>query len=212
MTNDAIKATRRVRKPKRRKFYDMGPNFRLGGPPGYEIENENTLSKGLGLLCAPPGRRGFPDYPEPPRVVLDKKLGRSPRDLEQCHEYWLISDRMKAVLQAVDPEAFAFVRCEVRFADGKEGPAYWLCDVMRILDAVDEVASRLTINIDQTRGQKVYSLRGGASLVFKEDVVAPAHIFRMAHLEPVIFCDQHLKNACKAAGLKGITFKDAANL
>jgi len=103
------------------------------------------------------------------------------------------------------------VKCEVRFRNGTAGPAYWLCDVIRVLDAVDEAASRVKIKYDPIYGIKSYSLAGGASLIFKEDVVGSAHVFRVFHLKPAIICDQQLKDACKGAGLKGITFKDAAN-
>jgi hypothetical protein len=209
MSDQAAKATKRVPKPKARKFYKMGPDFTRGGAPGYVIENKSTLLMGRRVLGPEPGQQGFPNYPEPPRVLFDKKLGRPPRDLELCSEYWLISDRMKTVLEAVDPAGVAFVRCEVRLRGGELGPLYWLCDVVRILDAVDEMASRLRIYDKQ--GRKTYSLVGGASLVFKEDVVGPAHVFRMAYMEPAVICDQLLKDSCKAAGLKGITFSDAAN-
>jgi hypothetical protein len=209
MPDQAVKATKRVRKSKARKFFVMDRDYRASRAPGYRIENKTKLLLGRRTLGPDPGRRGFPNYPEAPRVLFDKKLGRSPRDLEECSDYWLISDRMKAVLEATDAEAFAFVKCEVRLRNGERGPAYWLCDVVRVLDAVDEAASRLKI-YDEA-GDKTYSLMGGANLVFKVDVVGPAHVFRMAHLEPAVICDQQLKDACRAAGVRGITFRDAAN-
>jgi hypothetical protein len=187
----------------------MGPDFTRGGAPGYLIENKPTLLMGRRVLMPEPGQQGFPNYPEPPRVLFDKKLGRPPRDLEECSGYWLISDRLKTVLETVDPAGVAFVRCEVRLRGGEPGPTYWLCDVVRVLDAVDEMASRLRIYDEQ--GRKKYSLVGGASLVFKEDVVGSAHVFRITHAKSLVICDQHLKDSCKAAGLKGIKFRDAAH-
>jgi hypothetical protein len=209
MSDQVATATKRVPKPKARKFYKMDPDFGLGGAPGFRIENKPNLLLGRRILGPEPGQRGFPKYPEPPRLLFDKKLGRPPRDLELCSEYWLISDRMKTVLEAVDQAGFAFARCEVRLRGGEPGPAYWLCDVVRVLDAVNEMASRLRIYDEQ--GHKTYSLVGGASLIFKEDVIGSAHIFRIAHAKSVVICDQHLKDSCKAAGLKGISFRDVAN-
>src|SRR5262249_2554466 len=55
-----------------------------------------------------------------------------------------------------------------------------------------------------------YSFSGSVSLVFREDVVGDAHIFRLAFQQPEVVCDQVLTDACKTADLKGITFKDAA--
>jgi hypothetical protein len=210
MSRDSFSSHNRKRKPKSRKFFKMGPDVRSRRRAGYRLKNRMTLTQGRSDLGPPIGRRGFRDYPEPPRLVFDHKLGRVPRDLEQCSAYWLISDRMKTVLKSVDPQGFAFVRCEVHLRDGRPGPRYWLCDVVRILDAIDETASRLRIYDE--KGDKTYNLMGGANLVFKQDIVARAHVFRMAHLEPSVICDQDLKDACKSAGLKGISFRDAANL
>jgi hypothetical protein len=146
--------------------------------------------------------------PEPPRFLFDKELGHFPRDLEQCSSFWLISDRMKMVLETVDPDGFAFLRCEVWLPDGEPGPVSWLCDVLRILDAVDEAASRAKVKYLPQYNAKIYQLAGGASLVFREDVVGAAHLFRLAHLKPSVFCDQQIKGARKAAGLKGVSFKE----
>ena len=69
-----------------------------------------------------------------------------PRELEQYSGFWLVSERMKDVLEDVDPGVCAFVRCELILAGGNKGPAYRLCDVQRILDALDEVQSHVRVN------------------------------------------------------------------
>jgi hypothetical protein len=160
----------------------------------------------------------FPNYPEPPLFLFDRKLGRIPRDLELFNAYSLVSDRMKVVFQAIDPDAFAFVRCELTVPRGKyDGPDYWLCDVVRVLDALDEAESRLKI---ERRGEpdypyaseKHYSIAGASELAFRKDVIGNAHVFRMAHGEGIVICDDVLKEACRTAGLKGIKFRDALKL
>src|SRR5262245_46613842 len=169
----------------RRKFYEIGPDFRAGGRPGFVLENIDTLAPSVGVLGPPAAGRGFPEYPEPPRFVFDRKLGRLPRDLELYHHYWLVSDRTKAVFQAVDRSGFLFIRCDVKLPQGNyEGPDYWLCDDIRVIDAVDEEKSRIAIGIGQDPkhldfGQKYYSLLGvgGAKLVFRDDVIGDAHVF-----------------------------------
>jgi hypothetical protein len=206
MANPA--ALKRGRQPKTRKFYKMEMDLRVRGRAGYRLENEDVLLHGQRLLSPPTGQRGFPDYPEPPRFLFDKELGHFPRDLELCHSFWLISHRMKTVLETVDPEDLALLGCEVRLPDGEPGPVSWLCDVLRVLDAVDEAASRLQIKYLPQYNAKTYQLAGGANLVFKEDVVGAAHIFRLAHLSPAVFCDQQIKDACQAASLKGVLFKE----
>jgi hypothetical protein len=211
MTADEMGDTsKRARKPKARKFYVIGPSLRAGGASGYEIENEGKLLEGRLALGPPPGRRGFPDYPEPPRLRIDKKLGsRPPGDLQVYGEYWLISDAMKTMLETCDPDACAFVKCDVQPAEAAPGSGFWLCDVVRVLDALEESASK--VEIGHEADGKRYSFVGRTSLIFKEDVIARARIFRMAHMEPTIICDQQLKDACKTAGLKGIQFRDASD-
>jgi hypothetical protein len=135
--------------------------------------------------------------------------------LELYYDYWLVSDRTKSVFEAIDPAGFAFVACEVRVhPDDYDGPGYWLCDVVRVLDALDETQSSLKISRRDEAdypysGEKHYSLAGGVELIFREDTIGEAHVFRMAYSGAVI-CDQLLKDAWKVAQIKGIKFKDAS--
>lgn len=117
---------------------------------------------------------------------------------------------MKTVLEEIDPEGVVFTRCETRLRDGTEGPIYWLCDVLRVLDAVDEEKSRVRVEIDPRYNSKIYDLAGGANLVFKEDIVGPAHVFRMRYLQSKVVCDHTFRDAYKNAGLRGLSFKDAS--
>nr|WP_258719550.1 MULTISPECIES: DUF1629 domain-containing protein [unclassified Bradyrhizobium] len=196
---------RRRGKAKARRFYVVGL-ARFQTAPGWEMENLAVLAGGRQVLIPPPGR-GFVPFPEPPRLVIDKSLGRAPTDWELFHDYHLVSDRMKSLLEVLDMEGVRFVRCETRYRDGRAAPTYWLCDVVRVLDAVDEAKSVLEIEYP-TPGRKVYNLRGRSSLVFKEDSVGAAHIFRLLFY-PTIVCDQVAKDACKEAGMRGIGFTDA---
>ena len=217
MSDEKPEPIKRSRTIKRR-FYQTGPNYRLGGRPGFAMENADVLAPDTGVLEPPPGR-GFPNYPEPPRFLFDKKIGVAPKDIELFHHYWLISDRMKTVFEVVDPTGFAFVACDIRVPQGHyTGPQYWLCDVVRVLDAVDETRSRLNIGIVddpiyRNYGLKYYNfLIKGAKLVFREDAVGSAHVFRLAHKDATVIADQALKDACKTAGVAGILFRDASKL
>src|SRR5262249_39108536 len=126
------------RKPKARKFYII--SYSLAHKlADFEVENLEVLRGGALALDPPEGRRGFPVYPEKPRVVIGKrKSGPPPSDMELYHSYWLISDRLKSLFEAVDPPAFAFQACDVKLRDGSPGPVYWLCDVVRVLEAFGE--------------------------------------------------------------------------
>ncbi len=194
---------KRLRKPKAKKFYRVGFDFRFHTAPGLRMENIGGRT-----LMSPPGERSFPPLSEPPRLLIDRSLGRAPADWELFHDFWLVSHRMKGVLEAVDREGVAFLKCESRSLGRNAAPDYWLCDVIRVLDAIDEEKSRGEILDDGTENRH-YNGMGRLSLVFKEEVVGSAHIFRPRFWGNII-CDQVMKDACKAAGMRGIRFRDAA--
>ena len=146
-----------------------------------------------------------------PLLVFDKKFGRRVRDVERREGFWLVSDRAKSVFESIDPDAFAFLRCEVRLRDGSEGPRYWLCDVLPVLDAVDESSSVVTI-AHWENGDKYYDFMKPTSLKFNEKVVGEHRIFRLAFLKGRIICDEAFKRGCKNAGLTGLMFRDAIDL
>ena len=196
-------------KQRKRKFYEIEFGYRNGGARGFYVEDTGAFHVDLGHLS---------DLVEPPCITFDKSRGRLPRDFERWYGFWLISDRAKVVFESLDPEAFTFVPCDVRVPKGVwEGPRYWFCDVLRVLDALDEDRSRLRIGIRNDSnyrdfGQKFYEFFGGAELIFREELVGDAHVFRMAYYKQCIICDQEMKNACKAAGLRGFLFEEASNL
>ena len=196
----------RRRKAKAHKFYVVGLDFRFQTAPGLDMENLAAIA-GERKILIPPKERGFVSFPEPPRLVIDKSLGRAPTDWELFHDYWLASDRMKTLLETLDPEGLRFVECDTRYPDGSPAPTYWLCDVVRVLDAVDEANSVIEIEY-LAPDRKVYRFRRRSCLLFKEETVGKAHIFRLCFY-PMIVCDQVVKDACKQAGIRGIGFTDA---
>jgi hypothetical protein len=126
---------------KRPKFYlvDGKPGKKASG---HELLNREKLFQGHPKTLPPPlGRRGFREYPESPVFLADARLGPIDRDFEVYSGFWFISDRMKVVLEGVDPKAFAFLKCKVQLRDGTDGSPHWLCDVVRMLDALDEQES-----------------------------------------------------------------------
>jgi hypothetical protein len=191
------------------KYFSIGPNFR-GGRAGFVIQNLSKLPLNGNVLEPKRGTRGFPEYPEPPLLCLHRKLGRPLRDIELYHAYWLISASAKAVFTSLDPEGFAFLKCNV-FTELGPGPEYWLCDIIRVLDAVDDENSSVKITHDSLG--KWYSFVGRENLIFQHEVVGLAHIFRLSyHTLSAIFCDRRMKEACKSADLKGLRFGDATGL
>lgn len=193
------------RKPKAPKLYSVEPDFRIRTPPGLQMENFAALGAGR-VLLSPRDKRSFPPLAETPRLLIDKSLGRPPVDWEQFDDFWLVSDRMKSVLEAVDRDGVAFLRCETRSLSGG-APVYWLGDIVRELDVIDEEKSCVEILYDGT-DFRIYDPMAMSSFVFKEEAIGSAHIFRPRFL-PRIICDQAMKDACKAAGMRGISFGNA---
>ena len=166
------------------------------------------ITPGLIIFAPPPEKGyGFATLPKKPQLVHDRRLGKMPRDLEGLSGYLLVSERLKQLFEVVDPAGFEFVECDFKMADGSTGPRYYLADVVRVLDALNEEASRLRIRFEPS-GRKVYSFAGGAKLVFRDDIAGSTHIFRTPY-SLVIFCDDVLKAACKKASITGTWFIDA---
>ena len=156
------------------------------------------------MILRPPGG-GFPVLSETPRLVYVPDKGDPPQDLEGgISGYWMVSERLHRLLAQVDPDGFAFVHADYRLSDGTKGPSYYLCDVVREIDALDEDASKLTIEeSDEYPAGKLYDLTGGSSLTFRKDAVGEAHVFRTPYSGRLVFCDRPLRDAIVAAGMGG---------
>jgi hypothetical protein len=142
----------------------------------------------------------LPEFAETPRFFIDRKLGR-PRDLESADGVFLVSPAMNAVLEAIDPDA-----CEGdlwRTRTGNMAMGHYA----RFSRAVDETASvELTIKRDPPDYLPLYDVNSSTKLRFIPEVIGNAHLFHIAEMARYVFCDEIVKDACKAAGLKDILF------
>lgn len=71
--------------------------------------------------------------------------------------------------------------------------------------------TRLDHNGQTGEYEKFYSLVGGASLVFKQDVVRGAHIFRQDRMGAPPICDRAMFEALSAANFSGVRLRDVAD-
>lgn len=205
-------------KPKKGAFFHLMPDARRRGKGhGVIFENEKALLTPPRLILQPDDG-GFPPLRETPRLIHDPKKGAPPQDLEGGFSgYWLVSERLRNVMESVDADAFVFADVDYRLADGSKGPTVFLCDVIRTLDALDEEASELDIKVsDDYEAGKYYSMAGGSRLAFKHDVLGDAHVF-MLPFHGGVFCDRVFKDAVKTAGIggrgrsEGLWFYDVVN-
>lgn len=210
--------TTMTNQPKAGDFFILQPDARRGGKGhGVVFENEKALLTPPRLILRPK-TRGFPPLKEVPRLVYEPSEGVPPQDLEGgLSGYWLVSDRLRQVMEAVDPVAFAFAETDYCLADGSKGPVYFLCDVVRTVDALDEEASQLNIVLsDDYESGKYYDLTGDVRLAFKRDVLGSAHVFRLP-FNGFVYCDRTFKDAVEAAGIvtpnesNGLWFDDVVN-
>lgn len=204
--------------PKKGEFFQLQPDATRGGKGhGVIFENEQELLTPPRLILQPK-TGGFPPLRETPRLVYNPREGVLPEDLEGgMSGYWLVSERLRQVMEAVDPEAFVFAKTDYRLADGSKGPTYFLCDVVRTVDALDEDASTLDLVIsDEFEEGKYYGLTGEVRLAFKRDVLGSAHVFRLP-FHGGVFCDRIFKDAVEDAGIltaeksNGLWFYDVVN-
>lgn len=203
--------------PKRGEFFELRPDARRRGK-GHGVVFENESLKTPPAFLLRPDSGGFPPLREIPRLVYKPSEGWPPGDLEAgMSGYWLVSARLRGVMEDVDAGAFVFMETDYRLADGAMGEPHFLCDVVRTIDALDEQASQLKIIVsDDYEEGKYYGLTGDVRLVFKQDVVAGAHVFRLPFYEGV-FCDRAFKEAVEAAGLveqgasNGLWFHDVVS-
>lgn len=198
------------------KFFLIDAGFMGNGRvPGIEIANEGKLVEpGMNVVSRP---NGMPDqYPERPHLVHVPEKGGMPRDLEEFAGIWIVSEPLKQLFEEMDAEAFAFVACDFSLADGSTGRPYYLGNVLRTIDALDETSSRVRIKLDHNyqtgEDEKLYSLVGGASLLFKPDVVGDAHIFRQDRMGAPPICDRAMFDALSAANYSGVRLRDAADI
>lgn len=111
------------------------------------FENEDALLATPRLILLPKAG-GFPPLRETPRLVYRERQGVPPQDLEGgLSGYWLVSEHLRQVMEEIDPDAFVFADTDYRLEDGSKGLTYFLWDVVRTLDALDEEASQLDIVI-----------------------------------------------------------------
>ncbi|KAA0697394.1 DUF1629 domain-containing protein [Neorhizobium sp. P12A] len=182
-----------------RKFFLFQVPIR-GSGHGLDVVNfRNLLRPGHLMIIGPDGR--LPPFPETP-ILAPKKGSRfkPPKDLSMCMGVMFVSQKLKDVIETIDPEAAEFSPIEIHYPKGKAPSSpYYFFAVRRQIDALDLDRSRLRILDD--KGNQIYDLLGKHNLHFDEQRAGSAHLFKQKHL-PGLVADSVLKEACLAAGIK----------
>lgn len=176
-----------------------------GGPaPSMKLLNESDVLNQV-CLWENPKARGFGNTDVRPLFQLGVGPGRLPRDLEMFGNYWFVSDKLKSLLERLDPAGVEFIPCDTVLKSGEPGPSHWLCDVVRMLDAVDEASS--TIKVKTEGATRFYSFLAPTNLIFRKDIIGSARIFRLKYAWTNVFADDGVKVACKEAKVLGVRFE-----
>lgn len=94
----------------------------------------------------PWGQRGFPPPPRVRPICTVDTVGPDgitatpdvpPSDFRIAGDYWIVSDRLKRLLEHFDPEAFSFVEIEMRWQGWGEGRTAWLARIVRSFETRD---------------------------------------------------------------------------
>ena len=181
--------------PAWRKYYNLG----LANAAAFR-------TSGGALLFGPRAiERGFENWTEIPRLVIGKDNGSPLRDFEQKAGLWLISPAVREMFEELDPGAFDFRACIVEHADGSPGPQRWLCDITRVIDALDEEASDVRVVIERNN-HRYYSFSQPKKMVFKSHLIEKYLFFRMKFAADCAVCAEEIKLEFKARGFKGASF------
>ncbi|TCR76849.1 DUF1629 domain-containing protein [Rhizobium sp. BK376] len=181
-----------------RKFFLFHAPLR-GSNHGLDVVNfRNLLPPGQLMIIRADGR--LPTFPETP--ILAPKKGqrfKPPKDLAWCMGVMFASQRLKDVIERVDPEAAEFSPIEVHYPKGQMSPSpHYFFAVRREIDALD--LEKSTLAVEDDRGNQIYSIVGDHDLHFDQERAGPAHLFKQKHL-PGLVADSVLKEACVAAGV-----------
>lgn len=171
--------------------------------PGYVWANKKEVLSGYRPVKGKPFRGLV--FREMPKFFFDKKEGHG--RLWDAYltttTFWLISQRLKVLLEQSCLGRFAFQKVEVDYnGQMSEGDAYWLCDFVDYLDCVDEEKSDIEYQ-DDVPFKNYLELK---SVVLKEDVEAQSHAFRLQYSPLTVIVDDVFVAAMRKHGVVGFDF------
>jgi hypothetical protein len=187
-----------------RKYFLFEPDLGRSGALRPQWINEKELTTGLRATVRKPFFNM--QFSEAPKLTFDRKVSRGVM-LDAYREigFWTVSERLKTLLEQIDPEAFAFVRAEVEYKNfDSPGPDYWFADIVRILDCVDEENSE--IKYQAGAPQKNYLRLINATM--KADAVGSAHFFRLEYSPLMEITDDVAVKTLRKEGIKGFSFRE----
>jgi hypothetical protein len=129
-----------------RKYFEIFPDMNLSSAPTVVWVNEAQMRSGFSF------NRQLPfcglNVQTLPVITFDRsnKRGKLKDAYGGPHHMWFVSDRLKQLMEQVDQHAFDFAATQVDYSNLEEpGQAYWLCNLKRQLDCIDDENSKFTL-------------------------------------------------------------------
>ena len=188
-----------------RQYFALDSDMSLAAKPWYVWENKDEiLENWRGEETQP--FAGL-DLKTVPKFRFDKKS--DPRSLRDAYKVFvamrLVSDRLKELFLEIDPEAFVFAPVEMDYGNFDEpGPQFWLCDMVRLLDCVDESQSDV-VYADNVPFKYYLKIK---SMVVDEEKAGNAHAFRLKYSPLIQVVDEFFVERMKEERIKGFSFKN----
>lgn len=187
-----------------RKYFEIYPDMNLSSAPPLVWVNEQQMRVGFS------SNRELPfcglNVQTAPLITFNrsKKRGKLKDAYQGLPHMWFVSDRLKQLLEQIDPQAFEFAATQVDYSTFEEpGPAYWLCNLVRRLDCIDDEKSKVTF---QTQVDfKAYDLF--IDVKMRPEVVGDAHAFRLVYKYGAEIVDDILVQAMTAAKMRAWRFE-----
>lgn len=151
--------------------------------PAGPIPDRGDMADGVGS--------GIPEFCEKPvfrvdRSIRDTLLSDIPA---LFRDIMLLSRRARDRFLRVDPEAFAAEEVKVLLCDGGPGPSYHLCDLVRVINAVDFERSA-SIEITQRDPVLRFILSPIYERnIFRRSAIRDFHFFRLFNAPRGYYCD-----------------------
>ncbi|WP_432593004.1 imm11 family protein [Stenotrophomonas maltophilia] len=194
-------------------FYRIRPDFYGSGRDlvlAFGLPDSTTeVGSSDGLVAI----EGFGSNLEVRSLNRCRLLLGPPRDLEPWMDgQWIVSERLYNVMKYVDEESFSFSKLRCYQLDDGSVADYYICNVTRTVDALDEDASRLGVEISDYDGEKYYRLLGQICLRFKREALGSISVFKLP-FHGAVFCDVVFKDAVEETGrlagrpFSGISFE-----
>ncbi|SAI54800.1 Protein of uncharacterised function (DUF1629) [Bordetella ansorpii] len=175
----------------------------LSATPGRIWLNEKEILAGTRLG---PGPFRNLSFRENPKFAFDRTKRRGALwDAYAVGMFgWLVSDRLKTLLEQSGFGMLAFQQVDVDYTNfDAPGPDYWLCDFIEYLDCVDEEKSDIEYQ-DDAPFKNYLDLR---RTVMKQDVVGQRHAFRLKHATQKVIVDDVFVAAMHAGKVTGFDFQ-----